>query len=60
MKFGFSLSGLSPRYYPELAQEAERAGFESVWIPDHLVFPDVLPSTYLYSEDGNAPITSSL
>lgn len=59
MKFGFSLSGLSPRYYPELAQEAERAGFESVWIPDHLVFPDVLPSTYLYSEDGNAPITSA-
>jgi probable F420-dependent oxidoreductase len=59
MKFGFSLSGLSPRYYPELAQEAERAGFESVWIPDHLVFPDVLPATYLYSEDGNAPITSS-
>ena len=59
MKFGFSLSGLSPRYYPELAQEAERAGFESVWIPDHLVFPEVLPSTYIYSEDGNAPITSA-
>lgn len=59
MKFGLSLSGLSPRHYPSLAKEAEDLGFESVWIPDHLVFPESLPATYLYSDDGRAPISAA-
>jgi probable F420-dependent oxidoreductase len=59
MKFGLSFSGISPRHYPALAYEAEQVGFESVWIPDHLVFPEVLPTTYLYTESGEAPITSA-
>ncbi len=59
MKFGLSLSGLSPRHYPSLAKEAEDLGFESVWIPDHLVFPESMPATYLYSDDGRAPISAS-
>lgn len=58
MKFGLSLSGISPRHYPDLAATAEGLGFESVWIPDHLVFPEELPATYLYSDTGEAPITS--
>ena len=56
MKFGLSLSGHSPRHYPSIAQEAEALGFESVWIPDHLVFPEQLPATYLYASDGVPPI----
>ncbi|GAB2482974.1 LLM class F420-dependent oxidoreductase [Jatrophihabitans fulvus] len=56
MRFGLSLSGHSPRHYASLAQQAERLGFESVWIPDHLVFPEVMPSTYLYAEDGVPPV----
>jgi probable F420-dependent oxidoreductase len=59
MKFGLSLSGLSPRHYPTLAKEAEGLGFESVWIPDHLVFPESMPSTYLYSDDGKPPISAA-
>jgi probable F420-dependent oxidoreductase len=59
MKFGLSLFGLSPRYYPEIAASAESNGFESVWIPEHLVLPAELPATYFYTESGYPPITSS-
>jgi probable F420-dependent oxidoreductase len=51
---GLSLIGLSPRYYSEIARAAEAAGFESIWLPDHLVFPTRIPSQYPYSEDGNS------
>lgn len=56
MKFGLSLFGLSPRYYPEIAAAAEAAGFESVWVPEHLVMPAAIPATYPYSESGYPPI----
>jgi probable F420-dependent oxidoreductase len=58
MKFGFSFGGLSPRFYPALAAEAEAAGYESVWVPDHLVLPERLPATYPYADGGQPPITS--
>ncbi|WP_375482578.1 TIGR03619 family F420-dependent LLM class oxidoreductase [uncultured Jatrophihabitans sp.] len=58
LRYGLSLSGLSPRHYASLAQEAERLGFESVWVPDHLVLPRELPATYLYTADGRAPISA--
>lgn len=56
MKFGLSLFGLSPRYYPEIAAAAEANGFESVWMPEHLVLPAEMPDTYLYTESGRPPI----
>lgn len=56
MKFGLPLYGLSPRHYPEVARAAEANGFESVWMPEHLVLPAELPATYLYTEDGRPPI----
>jgi len=56
MKFGLSLMGLAPRFYGDVAATAEQHGFESVWAPEHLVLPAELPSTYLYSESGAAPI----
>ena len=58
MKFGLPLFGLSPRYYPAIARCAEEHGFESVWVPEHLVLPATLPSTYLYASDGAPPITA--
>ena len=58
MKLGLTLSGLSPRNYPLVAQHAEAAGFESVWAPEHLVFPAVLPDTYPYTSSGRAPVTA--
>ena len=39
MKFGVALSRLNPAFHLEIALEAERLGFESVWMADHLVFP---------------------
>ncbi len=56
MKFGLSMFGLSPRYYPEVAAAAEANGFESVWVPEHLVLPAEMPPTYLYTESGFPPI----
>ena len=58
MKFGLSMFGLSPRYYPEIAAAAEANGFESVWMPEHLVLPAEVPPTYLYTESGYPPIDS--
>ena len=46
MKFGLSMFGLSPRYYPEIAAAAEATGFESVWIPEPLVLPAEVPPTW--------------
>lgn len=58
MKFGMNAFGLSPRHLPEVAALAEANGFESVWIPEHLVFPVDIPPAYLYSADGFPPMRS--
>jgi probable F420-dependent oxidoreductase len=56
MKFGLPLFGVSPRYFADIAKAAEDNGFESVWMPEHLVFPEEMPSTYLYTESGQPPV----
>lgn len=58
MKFGLPMFGLSPRYYPEVARAAEENGFDSVWMPEHLVLPVDIPPTYPYSDSGFPPIVS--
>ncbi|MEO8697567.1 MAG: TIGR03619 family F420-dependent LLM class oxidoreductase [Acidimicrobiales bacterium] len=52
MKFGLPMLGVSPRHYPAIAQVAEASGFESIWMPEHLVLPAEMPPTYPYSETG--------
>ncbi len=39
MKIGTALGLLSPKYWIDVAVAADEAGFHSLWIPDHLVFP---------------------
>ena len=39
LKFGVALGRLNPTFHLEATLEAERLGFESVWLPEHLVFP---------------------
>lgn len=39
MKFGIALGALNPHFFVRATLEAERLGFESVWLPEHLVFP---------------------
>jgi len=38
VKFGVALGALNPRLHEEATLEAERLGFESVWLPEHMVF----------------------
>ena len=37
MKFGVALGRLHPGFFVECTLEAERLGYESVWLPEHLV-----------------------
>lgn len=39
MKIGISLGALRPSLWTEATREADRVGFESVWMPEHLVIP---------------------
>lgn len=57
MKFGVALFGVSPRFYAAVARSAEDNGFESVWMPEHLVLPTQIPPSYPYSETGYPPIS---
>jgi len=38
MKFGVALGALNPRVHEEATLVAEELGFESAWLPEHLVF----------------------
>jgi len=39
LKFGIALGRLNPAFFVSVTEEADRLGFESVWLPEHLVFP---------------------
>ena len=39
MKIGISLAMLRPALWTEVTVEADRLGYESVWMPEHLVIP---------------------
>jgi probable F420-dependent oxidoreductase len=39
MKIGVPLASVNPKFWVPAAQTAEEAGFESVWVPEHLVLP---------------------
>ncbi|MBW2426913.1 MAG: LLM class F420-dependent oxidoreductase [Deltaproteobacteria bacterium] len=54
MKFGYSLMGLAPHDYAEVARKAEECGFDSIWVPEHLVFPAEMPQ-YPYVESAPSP-----
>src|SRR5262245_16092850 len=56
MKVGIPLFRLSHHRMADVARHAEAAGFESVWVPEHLVFPTQITSRYPYSPDGVPPV----
>ena len=51
MKFGLHLT-VSPRHYREIASLAEEVGFDTIYVPEHLVLPSEMPALYPYSDDG--------
>jgi probable F420-dependent oxidoreductase len=56
MKFGVALGRLNPAYFVEVTDAAERLGFESVWLPEHLVFPvEMTRSPYPGAEHPPVP-----
>lgn len=55
-KIGVSLFMLRPEQMAAVAQRAERLGFESVWVAEHLVFPTQIHSHYPYGAGGIPPI----
>jgi probable F420-dependent oxidoreductase len=57
MKIGIPLFLVRHQHMQSLAKRAEDLGFESVWIPEHLVLPTRITSRYPYSADGAPPFT---
>ncbi|OBI40702.1 LLM class F420-dependent oxidoreductase [Mycobacterium kyorinense] len=55
MKFGIPLARAHPGLWPELTKQAEALGFESVWLPEHLVFP-VAMSGSPHRGDAHPPV----
>jgi probable F420-dependent oxidoreductase len=39
----------------QMAEEAERLGFDSVWVHDHIIMPSGVQSKYPYNETGASP-----
>ena len=59
MKFGVALGAAHPGVHLELVLEAERLGFESVWLPEHLIFPtDMSGSPYPGADHPPVPPTT--
>lgn len=60
MKFGIHLPQVGPMAQRDvilgLAHAAEEAGFDSVWVSDHVVTPRDLESKYPYSPTGAYPV----
>ncbi|MGH3970296.1 MAG: LLM class F420-dependent oxidoreductase [Mycobacterium sp.] len=55
MKFGLPLARAHPGLWPELTQRAEDLGFESVWLPEHLVLPATMTGSPHHG-DSHPPI----
>ncbi len=45
----------TPDYLAAAARGAEERGFDSLWVPEHVVLFDEYDSTYPYSPDGKIP-----
>jgi probable F420-dependent oxidoreductase len=59
MKIGISLGGMNPSLWVEATREADRLGYESVWMPEHLVLP-VTMSGSPHQGDEHPPIPSNV
>lgn len=58
MRIGVTLGLLHPGVWRDFAVEADRLGFESLWVPEHLVFTsDMGESRYPGSADGAPPVS---
>ncbi len=59
MKIGISLGTLHPSLWVEATREADRLGYESVWMPEHLVIPVAMAGSPNAGED-HPPIPANV
>jgi probable F420-dependent oxidoreductase len=59
VKIGISLGTLNPTLWVEATREADRLGFESVWMPEHLVIPVALTGSP-HAGDEHPPIPANV
>ncbi len=55
MKYGTFLFQTSPTSLASIAHKAEELGFESLWLPEHIILPTVYKSAYPYTANGRMP-----
>lgn len=55
MKFGITVFQIAPSSIAAIARKAEEVGFESFWVPEHLIFPVNYKSRYPYGPSGRIP-----
>lgn len=55
MKFGTFLMQTNPSSLGAVARKAEELGYESLWIPEHIILPVQYKSPYPYSTSGRMP-----
>jgi probable F420-dependent oxidoreductase len=55
MKFGVTVFQIAPAAIAAIAHKAEETGFESLWVPEHLIFPVEYKSRYPYGSTGRMP-----
>lgn len=58
VKLGLNLVRIRPEHMPDLAARAEQLGYESVFVPDHVVIPVEFASRYPGTSDGEFPYGS--
>jgi probable F420-dependent oxidoreductase len=54
IKVGTSIGMLNPKYFLDVAVAADELGFESLWMPEHLVFPESMAGSPFEAEEGDA------
>jgi probable F420-dependent oxidoreductase len=54
---GFPETARSARACVDLAIHAERSGFDSVWVTDHVVLPETRQAKYPHNDSGEFPYT---
>ena len=64
MRYGFHVPHVGPLAKPEtlarVAEEAESAGFESVWVSDHIILPLETRSMYPNNPAGRLPMRATV
>ena len=59
MKIGLTFFPTRPQFMVPMAKRADELGFESIWVPEHLVFPTKVTSQYPYNPEAGPPLPTT-